>query len=251
MPELITNGEHLHDHLSVMAVMLWPNEDQHVIRNQFYAASIANEMLKSGQSSYRMEAGHLSAILDAPGWSELGNQIAQQTKRATIAGYVFAFVYLMDKYSHLLPPRGDQGGNLDKAYSLAVAWAKTGVTHGDGSPLYANETSVKSCWRVFRPVAHFWAAMELNKGTHAVPSQSLFSSDWLPTYLASVSYLQCYGLQKAMTNKSKGASPYLLGKETAWLIDAEAHQPRDSFPVDEGLVADAPWLKFLRDYASG
>lgn len=250
MPELITNGDHLHDHLSVMAVMLWPGEGQHDIRNQFYAVSMAHEMLKSGCHHYSMEAGHLSVILSAPSWTELGSQMAQQTKRATMAGYVFAFVYLMDKYNRLLPPRGDKGGNLDKAYSLAVAWAKTGVAYGDESPLLANETSVKQCWREFRPVAHFWAAMELNKGTQAVPPKNMFSADWLPTYLASVSDLQLYGLQKVMTNKSKSAASHLLMRETAWLIDIEAHRPCDSFPIDESAVADAPWLQFLRDYES-
>lgn len=103
MATLKLAGDPQHDRLLLTSVMLWPDEDQAARRSQYTAVSMAQDLLRRGEESHLLARGHIAALLDAPSWESLRDEIAERTKRATIAGYVFAFMALMDRYELLAP----------------------------------------------------------------------------------------------------------------------------------------------------
>lgn len=253
MATLNLTGDVRNDPLLLTSVMLWPAESDAARRLQYMAASHAQDLLRGDEESHVLSRGHIAALLDAPSWGCLREEITERTKRATIAGYVFAFMALMDRYEHLLPPRGEPGGTLNKAFSITEAWAKTNVLFGDGTALYANQTSIKKCWADYRPVSHLWATMEFNKADSMqfASDRGVFSSlDSLRAMLRRAAHLQTYGQNKSLTNKSKAASQVLLPSGSSWLVDPQEFPPLDVFPKDDEGVTEAPWLQFLKRYTA-
>lgn len=250
MGTINTNGEYRHDKLAVLAAMLWPLPEQEPRRTQFAAVTTVKDLLGNGDQELTLSADVLATVLHAPSWADLGREVEEQTRKATIAGYVMAFMFAMDRYANKMPRRGEAGGSLDKAFFCATAWAREGHTYRDGSPIQASEGRVKKCWQEFRSVAHLWGAKELNKGVQAVPPQGIFDEQHLPTFLGAAAYLQCYGLSRELTHKSRSAAdtPTLLNASDTWLLDTGRFRPRIMLPDDDEHVVQAPFVQFLKRY---
>lgn len=250
MATIQTTGQFRQDRIAVISAMLWPLPDQQVKREQFAAASAVNDLLGTGEQSLTIDAPLLEALLHAPSWEELGREVEEQTRKATIAGYVMSFMFIMDRYSDKMPRRGEDGGSLDKAFFCATEWAREGHSYRDGRPIQASDGRVKKCWQEFRSVAHFWAAKELNKATLAVPQQAIFQEQHFPVFLQSAAYLQCYGLSRELTNKSKSGSRNLLSPEETWSLDIARYRPEIQLPADDESVLLAPFVQYLKRYVA-
>lgn len=250
MAPIQTTGQYRQDQIAVISAMLWPLPNQRVKREQFAAASEVRDMLVSSERPLSIDETLLETLLDAPSWGDIGYQVEEQTRKATIAGYVMAFMFIMDRYSDKMPRRGEEGGSLDKAFFCATEWAREGHSYRDGRPIQASDGRVKKCWQEFRSVAHFWAAKELNKVTLAVPQQAIFQEQHFPVFLQSAAYLQCYGLSRELTNKSKSGSRNLLNPEETWSLDIAKHRPGIQLPADDDNVLLAPFVQYLKRYVA-
>ena len=142
MPLFATEGIFPNDTINLRAVMLWPHDVER--RRHYYAADYANGFVYEADRSanYLWRAALIQDLLEAPSWSDLKQISAKCTKRAIVAGYIFTFMFLMDKLKENLPRRGAKGASISKALFLAQQWAKQGATYGDGTKMLASETMV-------------------------------------------------------------------------------------------------------------
>ena len=248
MPIFNTEGMFPHDSIKLRALMLWPNDSEK--RRLYFAADYANGFVyKHDPSSvFPWSASLIQALLEAPSWSELKNELKRQSKRALVAGYVFTFMFLMDHLKGRLPRRGAKGASISKALFLAEEWAKQGATFGDGTKMLASAKSVKDCWRDFRSVAHFWAAIELNRSFANAPQNKLFHPDHFHDFMRAIGYLQTFGVSFQLDNRSKQSPAFLISSDSDWLIDVDKNRPRIALPQNADVLFDTPFMKLLLKY---
>lgn len=111
--------------------------------------------------------------------------------------------------------------------------------------MLASAKSVKECWRDFRSVAHFWAAMELNRSFTNAPQDKLLHPDHFHDFMRAIGYLQMFGVSFQLDNRSKQSPASLISPDSDWLIDVNKYRPRISLPENADVLFDTPFMKLL------
>ena len=230
--------------------MLWPDDAD--ARRLYYAADFVNGVVyESPPEAVSQWDGHLMrALVEAPSWDELKRESVRRTKRAIVAGYIYTFMFLMDRAHEILPVRAAGGASIDKAMYLAGQWASDGATYGDGTRMLASRKSIKDCWREYRSVAHFWAAMEMNRAFQFAPPKEILRQAHFCTFIRAVAYMQMFGTTHQLANKSKKGAELLSPPASTWLIDTEVYRPTIMLPNDNAVFADAPFMIMLKKYSA-
>lgn len=230
--------------------MLWPDDVD--MQRRYYAADFVNGVVyESPPEVISQWDGHLMrALVEAPSWDELKRESVRRTKRAMVAGYIYTFMFLMDRARGVLPVRAAGCASLDKAMYLAGQWAREGATYGDGTRMLASQKSIKDCWREYRSVAHFWAAMEMSRAFQFAPPMEILHPAHFHTFIRAAAYMQMFGTTHRLANKSKKAAEVLSPPASTWLIDVGVYRPTIMLPNDNAVFADAPFVLMLKRYGA-
>lgn len=252
MPVLYTNGDAFHDVTSTLAVMLWPGEQQEKERAQFFAAKYVDHVLRSTEEEVTLPANLLAALLDAPGWSALLEEVVKRTKRATVAGHVLVTMFVMDLCKERLPKRGDPGASLDKAIAVMEAWASMDKRFGNGSKFPLSDRTIRNYWDEFRSVAHLWAAKDLNldPAFQFAPRQEVLNADNLHSLLCMAGQLAEFGCNFKLANKSRDKDRFLLDGGSIWWPDPTNHPPSMKVPKNLAIFDNSAFMQILRGYAA-
>lgn len=164
MPGIILDNTP-HDIGWVRATMMFPNDD--VARRQLFGVEFARCKVLECKDTDRLEvdAGSLRLLIEAPAYDVLKNIVADNTKRAIVAGDILTALYLMDKFKVPEP-------SMNKAVFMAMEFAKT-AKYGDGTPMNISERMVRKYWEEYKPVAHLWAAFRINLAYPYAPADDV------------------------------------------------------------------------------
>lgn len=252
VPLLQLEGVHPNDGIRTRAVMCWPSDTETDARRHYYAADYANGFVYEHDPGalWPWPGSLIRDLLEAPSWVTIMQEQRRRTKDGIIAGYVFASMFLMDCAKDRLPPRGKQGASLDKAFWIALQIAASGATYGDGSNMASGLSKVKECWKAYRSVAHFWAALEINRSFPVCPQDQIFHSEHFDSFMRIVSALQVFGIGFQMDNRSKQATTNLLTADMAWLIDTERFKPALHLPADSSAFESSLLVRALKTYTA-
>lgn len=207
MPALQLDGS-VHDYLWVSAVMLFPN-DLSAAQKCFAVEQL--KAMTDGDSDDEMrvvDTRTIRLILDAPSYADLGKQIVENTKRATVAGDLLAAIYIMDRFNVSRP-------SMNKAKFVAMEFAKK-AQYGDGTPLNKSEPMVIKCWNEFHGVAHLWAASRLQLNYPYAHPGSQLSPEGISTFLQVAQGLFEFGVSY-IPNGSKPGNP-ILDPKKCWCL---------------------------------
>lgn len=200
--------------------MLFPNDE--ALRQQNYAVEVAKYEIenldrltekwicsKSTALDIHLSAEHAKLLIDAPSDSQLKSIRVERTKRAIVAGQVLASLYLMDRLELEEP-------SLNKAIFVAKEYAKK-AKYGDESRMPA-ESKIKQYWKEYMPVAHFWAALELNQTYSFVADQvDCFSEKGFTQFLQAAAGICDFGT-KFIPKRAKLKEP-ILDSEKCWILN--------------------------------
>jgi hypothetical protein len=250
MPILKTSGDDLHDVTWTLAVMLWPDPKNQREREQFYAAKTADHLLRAGLVELTLPAEQVAALLDAPGWPALTDEVVKRTKRATVAGHVFLLMFIMDLCKERLPRRGDPGASLDKAIAVMEAWASMDKRFGDDSRFPLSDRTIRNYWDEFRCVAHLWAAKDLNldPAFQFAPKRGVLQPENLHSLLCVAGQLAHFGCNFRLANKSREKVRFLLDCDAIWVPDPNLHPPSMKAPENLDIFDNSAFMKILRAY---
>ena len=250
MPLLETTASPVDNAALLLCTMLWPGAAGALERDQFRAIWDARLLLRGRTRGDVVEisAEHLETLLDAPSWASLSAEMERRGKRAMMAGYVFATVFLLDYCRANLPARIATGASLNKATAAAAGWAKSDGLFGDGTRM-PSSTVIKECWAEFGTVAHLWAAKLLNQAFPRYPVNQDFEEQNVSAFLQSAAYLQMFGANHRLEDKSKRRRDSLLDPATGWTVDIARHRPALML-CDPADLFDAPFLLALKRYAA-
>lgn len=220
MPELILT-DHPHDIGWIRSVMLFPNNE--TLRNQNYAVEVAKYEVgnidcltekwihsRTKELDIPISAECIKLLIEAPSDSELKIIRVERTKQGIVAGQILASLYLMDRLKLEEP-------SLNKAFFIAKEYAKR-AKYGDDSKLPA-ESKIKQYWKEYLPVAHFWAALEINRAYPFVADQSdCFSEKGFTQFLQAAAGICDFGI-KFIPKRAKPKNP-ILDAEKCWILDS-------------------------------
>jgi hypothetical protein len=159
------------DRLRVQAVMLFPNDS--ALRDQLLAIYRVRDEVRdlAGDQVISVSENVLKRLIEAPSYADMRIRATIAAKRAVIAADVLCVIYLMDKFTLPEP-------SMNKAVAVVQAYAPT-ATYGDGSRMDTSETQIRQYWQEFKPVAHLWAAMRINKAyPFTKDHKSMYTSDF-------------------------------------------------------------------------
>lgn len=219
MPE-ITLTDHPHDIGWIRSVMLFPNDEN--LRNQNYAVEVADyeegniervteKWIHSRTNELDIPISNecIKLLIEAPSESALKTIRTERTKKGIIAGQILASIYLMDRLELEEP-------SLNKAIFVAKEYAKK-AKYGDDSRMPA-ESKIKQYWKEYMPVAHFWAALELNRTYPFVADQSdCFSEKGFTQFLQAAAGIYDFGI-KFIPKRAK-LKETILDAEKCWKLD--------------------------------
>jgi hypothetical protein len=219
MPQIILTN-HPHDIGWIRSVMLFPNDE--ALRNQNYAIEVAKYevdnidcltekwiLSKSKESDIPISAECIKLIIEAPADSVLKTIRANRTKQGIVAGQVLASLYLMDKF-------GLEEPSLNKAVYVSKEFAKK-IKYGDGFSMFS-ETRIKEFWKEYMPVAHFWAALVINRFYSFVPDQLDCFSEGFSQFLRVAADIYNFGIN-FIPKRAKPKKPF-LDTEKCWVLDS-------------------------------
>jgi hypothetical protein len=149
--------------------MVYPEDEE---RRSRWLAVHSVGMLTEGvepDQEVRVHARILRLVLDAPSSSERRAETVELTKRGMIAGWILASLYVMNRF--------DLAPSMNRALWCAYKFASE-QKFGDGSSIQRSEPTIRKFWKEFQPVAHFWAAAELNRSYPFADERGLFGDDF-------------------------------------------------------------------------
>lgn len=243
MPE-ISLTDHPHDIGWIRSIMHFPNDE--ALRNQNYAVEIAQYELgnidylaekwstsKSLELDIPLNAECIKLLIEAPAHSEFKTIRLERTKKGIVAGHILGSLYLMNKFELEEP-------SMNKAIYVSKEFAKK-AKYGDGTPMHS-ETKIKQYWKEYMPVAHFWAALEINRSYTFIPDQAdCFSEKGFAKFLQVTAGIYEFGT-KFIPKRAKIKQPF-LDPLKCWILD------RDIEPLH--LVSDIKpdvLIKILKKY---
>ena len=201
--------------------MLFPNDE--VLRNQSYGINIAKlELEKADELSKKwlpaqsellepaLDTRKITTLLiDTPADSDFKKIQAERVKQGCIAGQILATLYLMHRFELQEP-------SLNKAIYVSKRCAPK-AKYGDGSKMPA-ETKIKEYWKEYMPVAHLWAALEINRIYSFVPDQSdCFSEKGFTQFLQVAAGIYYFGIE-FIPKRARPRKP-ILDAEKCWRLD--------------------------------
>lgn len=212
-PEIILTASlpdlHPHDIGWVRSIMLFPDDEN--LRMQNYAVEVAKYEISSSNAGSTLSTECIKLLIEAPSDSELQYIRNERTKGGIVAGIILTAMYLMRHYELEEP-------SLKKAIFVAKEFNKKSA-YGDGSRMPA-ETKIKEYWRQYAPVAHLWAALELNRLYPIVESEAdCFSETGFPKFLQLAASVYNFGTT-FIPKRAKPQTP-ILNKSDTWAIDAQ------------------------------
>jgi len=170
MPSIELLGD-AHDPDRLIAVMLYPSD--HTAREQYLAVHVARAQIEqAGQAGLRDSAeisiplNLLDRLLDTPDYETLSVDVAERAKRGMVAGWLLAAIYLMARLSIEREP------SVNKSIFALSRYAASS-RFGDGTPIHRSEARIRDAWSEFQPVAHLWAAKELNRSYMFAPEREM------------------------------------------------------------------------------
>ena len=161
----------------LLHIMFYPN-DSEKRRN---VAEIHNlrQLLSAAQgddaSAVGVSNGQLRIALTMPSLDDIESDRQERTKRALIAGELLNTLYLMHHFN--------LNASMNRAIYAVQSWTPT-TAYGDGTPLVRSETSIRKCWLEFPAVAHFWAALRINKAYPYSEDRRAFTEEGFPKFLS-------------------------------------------------------------------
>ena len=192
MPQIELDGT-LVDRTFVFSVMLFPTNGKK--RDEFSAVTNTRSQLSvmNDRDVISVSKGALQSIIDAPSARELDRIRAQAVKKGLAAGYILAATFLLHHFEgkHPLSTRP----SLRKAFHIVREFAIRN-SFGDGTKMEYSDTKLRSCWKEYKSVAHFWAATVLNQeGAYPFCEEDWFSGsqESFETFLGVASGLQTFG----------------------------------------------------------
>ncbi|MDI6745976.1 MAG: hypothetical protein QMD17_02415 [Rhodocyclaceae bacterium] len=197
----------------VLATMHFPNDQ--ALREQYFAVHLARYEEKQAESygtEIQLTRRHLSLLIDAPSYAELGKMVVERTKQAIVAGDMMATLYVMDYFKQPEP-------SMNKAEFVASEFSKK-ATYGDGSKIVGSHPMIMKAWNAYRDVAHLWAAFRINEAyAYAPTKEDIFSQQYFPTFLGIAAMLHEFGTSFTPL-RAKPKKP-ILDKESAWQLPPE------------------------------
>jgi hypothetical protein len=173
MPTITLRGS-TEDPVWVLAVMLFPNDTR--LREQYFSMQLAHAQTSDlkEDSQITVDVRTVRLLLDAPAWNDMKEIVAEARKRAIYAGYILESVYLMHRFQNLVPSFARP--SVRKAIAMCEQF---GLMHrfGDGTKMSYSPQKIRDCWEEFKPVAHLWAAFEINQAYAFLPVGEEFSSN--------------------------------------------------------------------------
>lgn len=156
----------------IRATMLFPNDD--MARRQCFAAESTRAKVLDCADADRLEiaARDLRLLIDAPAYGDLKKIVADNTKRAIVAGDILMGLYVMHRFKVPEP-------SMNKAKFVAQEYAKT-AKYGDGTRMNVSERMILEFWNEYKSVAHFWAAFRINRAYPYAPDEDVFISKEFP-----------------------------------------------------------------------
>lgn len=220
MPE-ITLTDHPNDIGWIFSIMLFPNDE--ALRNQNYGIDVAKlELRKADELSEKWLSPQsellepalstrkiTTLLIDAPADSDFKKTRIERMKRGYIAGQILNSLYLMDRFKLEEP-------SLHKAIYVTKEYAKK-AKYSDGSKLPA-ESKIKEYWKEYKPVAHLWAALEINRIYSFVSDQSdCFSEKGFTQFLQVAAGIYYFGIE-FIPKRARPRKP-ILDAEKCWRLD--------------------------------
>ncbi len=221
MPKIILDDDP-NDIGWVYSIMLFPNDE--TLRKQNFGLEIAKlELLKVEELQKRWmspQGEELQPALDTkkittllintPADSDFKIARTEREKKGTVAGQILASLYLMDKFNLEEP-------SLNKAIFVSTEYNKK-AKFGDGSPMPA-ESKIKEYWKEYLPVAHLWAAFELNINYSFVSEQhDCFGEKGFIKFLQVAADIYNFGI-KFIPKRARPLKP-ILNAEKCWGFDS-------------------------------
>lgn len=212
-PEIILTAPlpdlHPHDIGWVRSIMLFPDDEN--LRKQNYAVEVAKYEVSSSDASRTLSTECIKLLIEAPSDSALQRIRNESTKEGFVAGAILTAMYLMHHYKLAEP-------SINKAIFVAKEFSKK-TAYGDGSPTPA-ETKIKEYWRQYAPVAHLWAAFELNRLYPIVESEAdCLSETGFPKFLQLAASVYNFGIT-FIPKRARPQTP-ILNKSETWAIDKQ------------------------------
>ncbi len=173
----------------VQSVMIFPADQ--AARDRHFAVWRAYGELQDANETdlLPLDAARLRLLVDAPSLSELKAQTGEATRRAIVAGNILCTLFLMHTFKLKEP-------SMNKAIFVAQEYAqREGVMYGDGSKLHKSEAMIRKYWNEFRPVAHLWAAMNINQiYSFADGDRNVFAREVFPKFLEVAATILEFGM---------------------------------------------------------
>lgn len=220
MPELNFTGHLETDVFLLQARMIYPGDETRIMRD------VAMRMTRAAEDAGKV--CELDVVLTSPLWDagpreKLEEDAVKQTKSAENAGFI---VYDIRRRFD----QGDETASKKQAVRDRSAFLKdVDSMHPDGSDPNDSETHVKSKFKEFESVAHFWAAIYcfdhgFVAGCKHIASGSKAMLAELPLFLAVAEDYRLFGESWSNTRQDQGRSFPLLDPSVTWKV------PRNDCP---------------------
>jgi hypothetical protein len=218
--------------VELMHAMLYPGDvGQQAAMTVVHHLGFVLTQARDDDAIVSVRAGDLRVALDMPSRQEIRKDREQRQKRATIAGELLNMLFLMNHFN--LQP------SINRAIYALQAWAPS-TAFGDGTPLPESETAIRKYWNEFSRVAHYWAALRINKGYSYTGDRLAFTPEGFPKFLSVAATLYDFGVAFIPLGHPK-PTPVL---DSATAYAPPVGTPRSKFnpakPPDglSGLLAD-------------
>lgn len=178
--------------------------------------------------------------MEAPSLDALVKTHQTQGKHGHLAGSVLLPLYLMEK-------TGIPNASLNKVFTLLKNFATSEkAIYADDTKMATSENWHRQQWEQFKPVAHFWAALELNKENsryaYAEPGTAFKTSEGFVPFLEVAAGILEFGC--SFIPKRAYPKVPVLDYSRAWTLPQEI--PRRD--VAKGMPPDKRILEWLGVY---
>lgn len=213
------------DILNFLAIMLFPNDAKD--REMHHLINQLNHDLKNLEmQDVLMSRDDLELLLQSPSYESWSKLVADNTKKAIIAGDLCGIVYAMHVFNIPEP-------SMNKAIFVMREFAKiSDVKYGDGERLPISEQTIRNCWSEYRGVAHLWGAFRLNQDYKINDDGLCFTNHGYISFLEVAAGILGFG-NGFVPHRAKAQLPLFSGDEM-WIF-TNAIKPRnlvsDNFPV--------------------
>jgi hypothetical protein len=186
----------------LLALMLYP-DDERKRRESFVTSEVRRLTFAPDASSLTLSADDARALLAAPSWDEIKRVEEARAKMGFVAGQVLATLYLTHRFrgtsKYFVP-------SMNRAIFVAQSLAAKGALFGDGTPMPRSDRTIRTYWRNFAPVAHYWATLRLGGlGYPFSPKREALAPAHFPRFLGIANAMFRFGVQFV----PEGAQPAL------------------------------------------